>query len=68
MGHGHVPQMIGHWGRNLDKNRAEIPLVDKTMMAPALCSMEAATAAMAKVSAVSVGRGVSCRSWSKRDW
>jgi hypothetical protein len=54
--------MIGHWGRNLDKNLAEIPLVERTMMAPADCSMEAATADMARVSAVSVGRGVSCRS------
>jgi hypothetical protein len=64
---GDVPQMMGHWGRNLDKNLAEIPLVERTMMAPALCSMEAATADMARVSAVSVGRGVSCRSWSKTD-
>lgn len=61
------PQMMGHAGRNLERKRAEIPLVERTMMAPAFCSIEAATADMARVSAVSVGRLVSRRSWSKRD-
>jgi hypothetical protein len=62
----YVPQMMGHEGRYLEQSRAVAPLVDRTMMAPASCSMEAETAAKAKVSAVSVGRGVNCLSWSKR--
>lgn len=59
--------MMGQAGRNLERKRAEIPEVERTMMAPASCSIEAATADMARVSAVSVGRGVSSRSWSNSE-
>lgn len=56
---GHSPQMIGHDGRYLEMRRADTPEVERTIMAPASCSMDPATAASASVSAVSVGWDVS---------
>ena len=61
----HIPVMIGTLGRYFDTRRAVLPLVDKTIIAEAFCSEAAATAAIATVSTVSVGRGVSARSSSK---
>ena len=58
--------MIGHEGRYLDTRRAVLPLVERTTMALAACSLAAATAAMATLSAVGVGRGVSALSSSNR--
>lgn len=49
--------MMGTEGRYLEIKRAVFPLVDNTIIALAPCSKAAATAAMATVSAVSVGRG-----------
>lgn len=58
--------MMGHWGLYLETRRAVLPEVDMTRMAPAFCSMAAATAAMATVSEVGVGRTVMARSSLKR--
>lgn len=58
--------MTGHEGRYLETKRAVFPLVDMTMMAPAFCSIAAATAEMATVSEVVVGRRTRARSWLKR--
>lgn len=55
--HKHIPVIMGTHGRYLEIKRAVFPLVDNTIIAPAFCSKDAATAAMATVSAVSVGRG-----------
>jgi len=55
---------IGTFGLNLEIKRAVFPLVDRTRMAPAFCSMAAPTAAIATVSTVSVGREVVARSSS----
>lgn len=52
-----VPVMIGTLGRYLEIRRAVFPLVERTKMALASCSEAAATAAMATVSTVCVGRG-----------
>lgn len=62
----YLPQMMGQAGLYLEINLAETPEVESTMIAPASCSIAAATAERARVSAVSVGRGVRARSWSKR--
>lgn len=51
------PVRIGTLGRYFEIKRAVFPLVDKTRIAPASCSEAAATAAIATVSTVSVGRG-----------
>ena len=52
------PVMIGTAGRNFEIRRAVFPLVDSTKIALAFCSDAAATAAIATVSTVSVGRMV----------
>ena len=48
---------MGTEGRYFEIKRAVAPLVESVMMALAFCSEAAATAAIATVSAVSVGRG-----------
>ena len=50
------PVMIGILGRYLEMRRAVLPLVERTRIPLAFCSEAAATAAIATVSAVSVGR------------
>lgn len=54
--------MTGQGGLYLDTNRAVLPEVDITKIAPAFCSNAAATAEMATVSEVEVGRETSARS------
>lgn len=61
-----LPVMIGTEGRYLEIKRAVCPLVERTMIALAPCSEAAATAAIATVSAVSVGRGWMLRISSNR--
>ena len=63
---GHPLVMIGTWGLYLATNRAVFPLVERTTIAHAPCSVAAATAAMATVSTVSVGNGIELRSSSYR--
>lgn len=53
---GRARVSIGQLGRYLEIRRAVLPDVDITRMAPAFCSSEAATAAIATVSVVAVGR------------
>ena len=60
----HEPVMMGTEGRYFEMRRAVLPLVESTMIALAFCSDAAATAAIATVSTVSVGRGVTPRSSS----
>lgn len=59
-----IPVMMGTLGRNLEMRRAVFPLVDRTRIAPASCSIEDPTAANATVSTVLVGRDVVWRSSS----
>lgn len=56
---------VGQLGLYSKPNRGTY-LVERTMMAPAACSMAAATEEMARVSAVSVGRGARARIWSNK--
>ena len=56
--------MIGTLGLYLATNRAVFPLVERTTIPHAPCSVAAATAAMATVSTVSVGKGVMLRTSS----
>lgn len=58
--------MTGQGGRYLETRRAVFPEVDMTRMAPAFCSRAAATADMATVSEVGVGRLARARSSLKR--
>jgi hypothetical protein len=54
--------MIGQGGLYFDTNLAVFPLVDMTRIAPAFCSSAAATAEIATVSEVVVGRETRARS------
>jgi hypothetical protein len=57
--------MMGQTGRYLETRRAVVPLVVRTRIAPAFCSRDALTAAMAQVSVVGQGMGASFLSSSK---
>jgi hypothetical protein len=59
-----IPVMMGTLGRYLEMRRAVFPLVERTRIAPAFCSLAAPTAAIETVSIVSVGRDVHARNSS----
>lgn len=61
-----LPVMMGTLGLYLEINLAESPLVLRTRIAPAFCSLTAATAAIPTVSAVGVGRAVASLSSSNK--
>jgi hypothetical protein len=59
-----LPVMMGTLGRYLEMRRAVLPLVERTRIAPAFCSIAAPTADIATVSTVSMGRDVHARNSS----